>query len=240
MAIKCIHHPLQSALVLNEPTAPLTGRVSRLNVDTFTRSNVNYLSVAICISRPVKAQASLFPFSKKKDRAVVKEELLQAIAPLDRGANATPDDQYRVEKIAQDLEATNPTKQPLMSNLLNGKWELLYTTSETILKRQRPKFLRPNGKIYQAINNYTLRAQNLETWPFYNQVTANLTPLSGSRVSVKFDKFKIAGLISIDAPPQAQGELEITYLDDELRVSRGDKGNLFILRMADPTYKVPL
>lgn len=37
---------------------------------------------------------------------------------------------------------------------------------------QRPKFLRPNGKIYQAINADALRAQNLETWPFFNQVTS--------------------------------------------------------------------
>lgn len=27
------------------------------------------------------------------------------------------------------------------------------------------------------------------------------------------------------------GELAVTYLDEELRVSRGDKGNLFVLRM---------
>ncbi|GLJ40920.1 hypothetical protein SUGI_0846530 [Cryptomeria japonica] len=63
-----------------------------VNIEEIARSNVNYLSVAICISRPVKAHASLFPLSKKKDRSVVKEELLQAIAPLDRGANATLDD----------------------------------------------------------------------------------------------------------------------------------------------------
>jgi hypothetical protein len=30
------------------------------------------------------------------------------------------------------------------------------------------------------------------------------------------------------------GELDITYLDEELRVSRGDKGNLFVLVMDDP------
>ncbi|GLJ19343.1 hypothetical protein SUGI_0348500 [Cryptomeria japonica] len=65
-----------------------------VNIEEIARSNVNYLSMAICISRPVKAQVSLFPLSKKKDKAVVKEELLQAIAPLDRGPNATPDDQY--------------------------------------------------------------------------------------------------------------------------------------------------
>lgn len=43
---------------------------------------------------------------------------------------------------------------------------------------QRPKFLRPNGKIYQAINADTLRAQNMETWPYFNQVLMHLISLN--------------------------------------------------------------
>lgn len=105
-------------------------------------------------------------------------------------------------QIARELEAMNKIKEPLKSELLNGKWELLYTTSQSVLQTQvsrllhilfphhpvsflqwvrillvrflllwqRPKSLRPNGKIYQAINADTLRAQNIETWPFFNQV----------------------------------------------------------------------
>ena len=38
------------------------------------------------------------------------------------------------------------------------------------LLMQRPKFLRPYGTIYQAINTDTLRAQNMETLPYFNQV----------------------------------------------------------------------
>lgn len=174
-----------------------------------------------------------------KDHQTLKQELLEAIAPLDRGAEASADDQLRVETIAQSLEGVNPNSDTLKSPLINGKWELLYTTSSSILKKQRPKLLRPNGPIFQAINNDTLRAQNLETWPFFNQVTANLTPLSGKKVAVKFDVFKLGGLISIKAPGRAQGELEITFLDEELRISRGDRGNLFVLRMVDPSYRVP-
>lgn len=30
------------------------------------------------------------------------------------------------------------------------------------------------------------------------------------------------------------GELAVTYLDEEMRISRGDKGNLFVLLMDDP------
>ncbi|XP_072991502.1 probable plastid-lipid-associated protein 4, chloroplastic [Typha latifolia] len=190
-----------------------------------------------------RTRISFFPsFIKKrgKSREQLKEELLDAIAPLDRGAEASPEDKERVDQIARELEEVNSIKEPLKSNLLNGKWELLYTTSRSILQPQRPKFLRPNGKIYQAINADTLRAQNMETWPYFNQVTANLEPLSARRVAVGFDTFKILGLIPIKAPERARGELEITYLDEEIRVSRGDKGNLFILKMIDPSYRVPL
>ncbi|TVU45477.1 hypothetical protein EJB05_04966 [Eragrostis curvula] len=176
--------------------------------------------------------------AKKAER--LKEELLAAIAPLERGAEATPEDKEGVEQIVRQLEAVNQVKEPLKSELLNGKWELLYTTSTSILQPQRPKFLRPFGKIYQAINADTLRAQNMETWPYFNQVTANLVPLSSKRVAVKFDYFKIFSLIPIKAPGSGKGELEITYLDEELRISRGDKGNLFVLKMVDPTYRVPL
>ncbi|KAJ1293979.1 hypothetical protein BS78_01G111100, partial [Paspalum vaginatum] len=172
--------------------------------------------------------------------ARLKEELLAAIAPLERGAGATPEGKERVEQIVQQLEAVNQVKAPLKSDLLNGKWELLYTTSTSILQPQRPKYLRPFGKIYQAINADTLRAQNMETWPYFNQVTANLVPLNPRRVAVKFDYFKIFSLIPIKSPGSGKGELEITYLDEELRVSRGDKGNLFVLKMVDPTYRVPL
>ncbi|XP_075477204.1 putative plastid-lipid-associated protein 4, chloroplastic isoform X2 [Primulina tabacum] len=132
----------------------------------------------------------------------LKQDLLEAIVPLDRGAAATPEDQQRIEL--------------------------------------RPKLLRPNGKIYQAINVDTLRAQNMETWPFFNQATANLVPLNEKRAAVKFDSFKIAALIPVKSRGSGRGQLEITYLDDELRVSRGNQGNLFILRMADPNYGVPL
>jgi hypothetical protein len=189
---------------------------------------------------PVAVRDALFPFLQKKDKEKVKQELLDAIAPLERGAEATEEDIARVEKIVQQLEGLNPTKEPLKSPLLNGKWKLIYTTSTSILKKQRPKALRPNGPIYQSINTDTLRAQNQETWPYFNQVTANLVPVDSKKVIVRFDYFKLGGLISIKAPGRARGELTITYLDDGLRVARGDKGNLFVLLMDDPSYRVPV
>ncbi|KAL2254359.1 probable plastid-lipid-associated protein 4, chloroplastic isoform X2 [Sesamum indicum] len=208
----------------------------------------HYLSTTIAATPPPAAQhkwrtqvsffTSFLGNNKTKSAEAIKEELLEAIATLDRGAEATPEDQQKIDQIARKLEALSPTKEPLKSDLLNGKWELIYTTSQSILQTQRPKFLR-SRRNFQAINVDTLRAQNMESWPFFNQVTANLTPLNPKKVAVQFDVFKIGGFIPIKAPGRARGELEITYLDEELRVSRGDKGNLFILTMVDPSYRVP-
>ena len=82
---------------------------------------------------------SLFKNKEKEGEekaARLKEELLAAIAPLDRGAEATPEDKDRVDQIARRLEEARPAKEPLKSDLLNGKWELLYTTSTSILQPQ--------------------------------------------------------------------------------------------------------
>lgn len=176
-----------------------------------------------------KAKASTGPSREQR-----KEELLALIEPLQRGLVATEEDQEAVEAAVQQLEAVNPTKKPLESPLLNGRWRLVYTTSESILGTKRFPLFRPSGPIYQLLDGPNLKAANKETAPLYNQVAAELTPLSVNKVGVQFKVFKIFGLINIKAPPSARGELAITYLDEGMRISRGDKGNLFVLLMDDP------
>jgi hypothetical protein len=55
---------------------------------------------------------------------------------------------------------------------------------------------------------------------------------------------QILGLIPVKAPESAVGDLDITFLDTDdsangslLRISRGNKSNLFILRMQNPNVK---
>nr|XP_043627412.1 probable plastid-lipid-associated protein 4, chloroplastic isoform X2 [Erigeron canadensis] len=222
---------------------------SIINTKFCTKNSVYYKLFSYEVEKKTsfsRTQVSFLKFfpSKNEDFESLKQELIESISPLDRGADATPEQRERVDQIARRLEAVNKVKEPLKSDLLNGKWELLYTTSQSILQTKRPKILRANGKIYQAINLDTLRAQNMETWPFFNQ-------------------------IPIKARGSGRGQLEITYLDEELSnagqqrtskltiflkkvlnrqyfatmndmISRGNEGNLFILRMVDPTYRVPV
>lgn len=181
------------------------------------------LNVSTCIPPPHTTQHNIQHF-----------QLLERIAPLKRGLIATPEDVADVEALASELERLNPTRKPLARpDLLSAKWELRYTTSSSILGTTKPGFLRPSGPIYQYIDAEGLRAKNQESAPLYNSVTAELTPLSDSKVKVQFKVFKLLNLVSVKAPERAVGELDVTFLDDELRISRGDKGNLFILTAAE-------
>lgn len=177
------------------------------------------------------------PASKQQTREERKEELLDLIKPLNRGVSAGPDDIEAVEAAAKALERLNPNPKSLSSPLVNGKWELLYTTSTSVNGTNRPALLRPSGPIYQTIDAVNGKARNRESAPFFNQVAADLTPLTASKVKVQFTQFKLLGLIPITAPDSAVGELDITYVDEDLRVSRGDKGNLFVLKMVDRDAK---
>ena len=60
-----------------------------------------------------------------------------------------------------------------------------------------------------------------------------MTPKSPSAADVQFVRFSIFGVFGVDAPESARGALDTTYLDENLRVGRGDKGNLFVLAMHD-------
>jgi len=48
-----------------------------------------------------ETRVSFFPafLTQKRDAKSIKEELLQAIEPLDRGADATPEDQQRIDQV---------------------------------------------------------------------------------------------------------------------------------------------
>lgn len=130
------------------------------------------------------------------------------------------------------LEALNPTPEPLASPNLSGRWRLVYTTSDSILGTARIRLFKPRPRILQHLNTETLTAYN-EEWVLggllRNSVRAKLTPQTdGATVDVQFKRFGI-GWLKIPAPKSAKGVLTTTYLDEELRISRGDKGNLFVL-----------
>ena len=188
-----------------------------------------------------------------------KAELLEAIAGKNRGLLANEIDNVRVLSAIQQLEDTNPTRKPLEAkNLLQGDWRLLYTTSKGILGLDRfPLFTL--GEIYQCIRVSEAKVYNIAEivgLPMLEglvSVAATFEPVSESRVNVIFER-SIVGLqrfFSYNTPKkfiqqiesgkkflpfdfkisrsEQKGWLEITYLDEDMRIGRGNEGNVFVL-----------
>jgi len=188
-----------------------------------------------------------------------KLELLDAIAGKNRGLLANELEKQAILAAIAQLEGRNPTERPTEApELLTGDWRLLYTTSRELLGLDRLPLLKL-GQIYQCIRASEGRIYNIAEiygLPFLEglvSVAAQFTAISAQRVAVKFDR-SVLGLqrlvgyqspqalieqlkssqrlfaldFNIDRPNQ-QGWLDITYLDRDLRIGRGNEGSVFVL-----------
>ncbi|NCJ07751.1 fibrillin [Synechococcales cyanobacterium C] len=187
-----------------------------------------------------------------------KAELLEVIAGTNRGLLAGDRDRTAILAAIAQLEDRNPTQRPLESEWLEGDWRLLYTSSQDLLGLGRLPGVRL-GQIYQCVRLDEAKIYNiaeLEGIPGLESivsVAARITPQSEQRVQVRFERSVIGlqrllpyrspgGLIAtlqsgnprfaldftIDAQRQ-QGWLDITYLDANLRLGRGNEGSVFVL-----------
>lgn len=188
-----------------------------------------------------------------------KAALLEAIAGKNRGLLANEIDNAKVLSAIQQLEDTNPTPKPLEAQqLLEGDWRLLYTTSKSILGLDRfPLF--KLGQIYQSIRTAEAKVYNIAEvvgMPLMEgivSVAGRFEPTSTKRVNVIFER-SIIGLqkfVGYKSPakfieqlesgkkffpldfsienPDRQAWLDITYLDEDMRLGRGNEGNVFVL-----------
>lgn len=188
-----------------------------------------------------------------------KSALINAIASTNRGLIATETQKQSILAAIASLEDLNPTPRPLEArDRLNGDWRLLYTTSRGLLNLDRFPFLQL-GQIYQCIrvnNNSVYNIAEINGLPYLEglvSVSAKFEPLSIRRVQVKFERSIIAltRVVGYKTPTEfiqqiesgkkfmafdfaiksnnQQGWLDITYIDDDLRIGRGNEGSVFVL-----------
>jgi hypothetical protein len=188
-----------------------------------------------------------------------KMALLEAIAGTNRGILASVAQKQAILAAIAYLEDLNPTPRPVeATNLLDGNWRLIYTNSRSLLNLDRLQFLKL-GQIYQCIRVKTTSVYNIAEiygLPYLEglvSVAANFDPVSERRVQVKFQRSIIGlqRLLGYSSPEdfiqqieagkkftaidtvlnsdRQQGWLDITYIDHDLRISRGNEGNVFVL-----------
>ncbi|KAJ8608277.1 hypothetical protein CTAYLR_007280 [Chrysophaeum taylorii] len=186
-------------------------------------------------ARPASSLHRFSASSPSLDSTSLKGELLRLADEANMGRDLAMRETVKAQ--IEALEAINPTQRPNESDLLTATWRLVYTTSDSILGTKRIRPLRPRPRVLQSIDAKHLKAKN-EEWVLLgllkNSVVADLEPRDDGRtVDVQFKRFGI-GWLRIPAPKSARGFLETTFLDDDLRISRGDRRNLFVLVRSGP------
>ncbi|MEN9218858.1 MAG: PAP/fibrillin family protein [Gloeomargarita sp. DG_2_bins_126] len=188
-----------------------------------------------------------------------KLKLLKAVAVTNRGLLASPRVQAELDQLIRQLEAQNPTANPAQTpELLSGCWQLLYTTSTDVLGLGRLPGV-TLGQVYQVIQADKNRVYNIaeaQGIPWLEgllAVKARFEVVNPMRVAIYFEQSMLAlqNLVDYQNPTQwlerleqepplpmlqipldsgrSQGWLDITYLDIDLRINRGDKANVFVL-----------
>lgn len=202
----------------------------------------------------------------------LKEKLLAALDSIQINKDGSPitdvqldqNTAAEIEQLTAQLESCNPNPNPLVNaiSLLEGSWQLQYSTAREIRSLVSLPLGLKLGKVYQVINvtnkqffNLAFVKHSLGLLSGYVKVTASFepaiedsSPTPDKRINVYFDKRylsieKIIGIntpqlnpfkvVAANNPVGRVATLDITYLDDNFRIGRGGDGSLFILRKSD-------
>ncbi|XP_076913759.1 putative plastid-lipid-associated protein 12, chloroplastic [Bidens hawaiensis] len=165
-----------------------------------------------------------------------------------RGRTASPDQLKAVERAVETLEAAKGVPDPTSSSLIEGRWQLIFTT--------RPGSASPIQRTFTGVDVFSVfqeiylqtndpRVSNIVKFSDAIgelKVEAAATVNDGKRILFRFDKaafsFKFLPFkVPYPVPfrllgDEAKGWLDTTYLSQSgnLRISRGNKGTTFVLQ----------
>ena len=131
---------LPRAFVLGVPVQGIERRLAPASVTKRSRTPRKAVDPAVVLDGPVLAASvtaaglaafAAFQAFQGQRRATLKQELLAAVEASQRGVDEAQN--HRIGGLFAELEALNPTAEPLTSSQLKGDWELLWTTSSAIL-----------------------------------------------------------------------------------------------------------
>ena len=142
-----------------------------------------------------------------------------------------------IGEIAENLEYESDYDLNKDIHKLKGVWELRWSSSKAPFLKYSPII-----DNLQILDPYSLNGMNLLKPKGINKIIgsailAKLNKLNKKRIGVTFThagilgpkigSYKMKGLVKINKIQK--GWLDITYLNNNIRICRGDKGTLFVL-----------
>ncbi|XP_066390754.1 probable plastid-lipid-associated protein 12, chloroplastic isoform X1 [Miscanthus floridulus] len=180
--------------------------------------------------------------------------LLEALLGVQgRGRAVAPRQLQEVESAVQALEALGGVPDPTSSSLIEGSWQLIFTTRPGTASPIQRTFVGVDSfRIFQEVYLRTDDPRVVNVVKFSEsvgdlKVEAEATIKDGKRILFRFDRaaftFKFLPFkVPYPVPfrllgDEAKGWLDTTYLSHtgNIRISRGNKGTTFVLqKSADP------
>ncbi|GFY82784.1 plastid-lipid associated protein PAP [Actinidia rufa] len=174
--------------------------------------------------RPSAATAPIE--SKSEIVASLKIKLLSVVSGLNRGLTASEDDLQQADAAAKKLEAVvGPVDLSVDLDKLQGRWKLIYSSafSSRILGGSRPG--PPTGRLLPITLGqlFLFLSGSCKVKIVFEKTTVktrgNLSQLPPLEIPRIPDNLR---------PPSntGSGEFEVTYMDSDTRMTRGDRGEL--------------
>ncbi|KAI4345129.1 hypothetical protein L6164_012286 [Bauhinia variegata] len=223
------------------------GICSRTNKSRFIESQVGFRPITI--TKVTQQNSGLVG---DETLAQNKRELYQALQGINRGILGIPSaKKSEIETLVKQLESQNPTPNPtLQLEKVAGCWRLVYSTISILGSKRTKLGLRDFISLddfsqtidvakSKAINVIKFSAKGLSSLNGQLIIEASFKIASTTRVDINLEKSTITPdqlmnlflknydlLLGIFNP---EGWLEITYVDDSMRIGRDHRGNLFVL-----------
>eukprot|EP00882_Tetradesmus_deserticola_P029537 GHRQ01033093.1.p1 GENE.GHRQ01033093.1~~GHRQ01033093.1.p1 ORF type:complete len:257 (+),score=64.17 GHRQ01033093.1:130-900(+) len=215
---------------------------------------------------------------KSTSTAPMKADLVKTVTRLNSAQEADdPALQGSLLQLVQQLAAVNPTPRPAESELINGRWALLYTLPDSAKGDvQRSALNTAMAAAYNFFYKYVpiiagsavgRKADSRQTVKARGQFQTFDTKRGWVGNQARFEALGREGVINVDGPAQVtptqageritatfteaelkwgslrvpfaigvfspSGYIDTLFLDEDLRISKGDKGSIFVARRAE-------
>ncbi|KAI3468435.1 hypothetical protein Pfo_025098 [Paulownia fortunei] len=192
-------------------------------------------------SRVYASVSAVTPVPTKPDDLV--ENILSKVVQTDRGVLLTRDEHQKVAEVADELQSFC-VDEPVKCPLIFGEWDVLYCSNPTS----------PGGGYRSAFGRLVFKTkemmQAVEAPDIVrNRVSFSLLGFLDGEVSLKgklkaldekwiqvvFEppELKVGGL-EFKYGGESEVKLQITYIDEKIRLGKGSRGSLFVFQRRKP------